>query len=91
MIQNLAFKIIVGVLVLFVCSLLGYLKYENGQLRENLAHSEKMQKELLWLCGANADTQKRVTDALILSKEPASIESFKGVVDILFDSKIIKK
>lgn len=91
MIQNLAFKIIVGVLVLFVCSLLGYLKYENGQLRADLAHSEKMQKELLWLCGANADTQKRVSEALILSKEPASIESFKGVVDILFDSKIIKK
>lgn len=91
MIQNLAVKIIVGVLVLFVCSLLGYLKYENSQLRENLAYSEKMQKELLWLCGANADTQKRVTDALILSKEPASIESFKSVVDILFDDKINKK
>lgn len=89
--SNLIFKIFLGVLTIFVCSLLGYLKYENGQLRADLAHSEKMQKELLWLCGANADTQKRVSEALILSKEPASIESFKGVVDILFDSKINKK
>lgn len=88
--QNLIIKIIIGAMVLGICSLLGYLKYENGQLRENLAHSEKMQRELLWLCGANADTQKRVSEALILSKEPASIESFKGVVDILFDSKINK-
>ena len=87
MIQNLAFKIIVGVLVLFVCVLLGYLKRENGQLRADLAHSEKMQRELLWLCGANKQTQDRVTSALLLSKEPATIESFKGVVDILFEGK----
>lgn len=87
MIQNLAIKIILGVLTIFVCSLLGYLKYENGQLRADLAHSEKTQAELLWLCGANKQTQDRVTSALLLSKEPASIESFKGVVDILFEGK----
>lgn len=88
---NLVFKIIVGMIVLFVCFLLGYLKYENSQLRVDLAHSEKTQAELLWLCGANKQTQDRVTSALMLSKEPASIESFKGVVDILFDDKINKK
>lgn len=91
MIQNLAIKIILGVLTIFVCSLLGYLKYENGQLRADLAHSEKTQAELLWLCGANKQTQDRVTSALLLSKEPATIESFKGVVDILFEGKINKK
>ena len=84
---NLAFKIVSGVIVLIVCFLLGYLKYENNQLRSDLAHSEKMQSELLWLCGANKQTQDKVTSALMLSKEPATIESFKGVVDILFEGK----
>lgn len=87
MMQNLAIKIIIGAIVLGVCFLLGYLKYENGQLRADLAQSEKNQNELLWLCGANKQTQDRVTSALLLSKEPASIESFKGVVDILFEGK----
>ena len=87
MIQNLAIKILLGVGIVFICFLLGYLKYENGQLRADLAHSEKMQNELLWLCGANKQTQDKVTSALMLSKEPATIESFKGVVDILFEGK----
>lgn len=91
MIQNLIIKIFVGIMVLGVCFLLGYLKYENGQLRADLEQSVKMQNELLNLCSANADTQKRVSEALLLSKEPATIESFKGVVDILFDSKLNKK
>ena len=87
MMQNLAIKIIVGFVVLGVCFLLGYLKYENEQLRADLVQSKKEQNELLWLCGANKQTQDRVTSALLLSKEPATIESFKGVVDILFGSK----
>lgn len=87
MIQNLLIKILIGIGVVFLCGLLGYLKYENRQLRADLAHSEKMQSELLWLCGANKQTQDKVTSALMLSKEPATIESFKGVVDILFEGK----
>lgn len=87
MIQNLLIKILIGVGVVFLCGLLGYLKYENRQLRSDLAHNEKMQAELLWLCGANKQTQDKVTSALMLSKEPATIESFKGVVDILFEGK----
>lgn len=87
MIQNLLIKILIGVGVVFLCALLGYLKYENRQLRADLAHNEKMQAELLWLCGANKQTQDKVTSALMLSKEPATIESFKGVVDILFEGK----
>lgn len=87
MIQNLTIKIIVGVIAVSVCILLGYLKRENGQLRADLAHSEKTQAELLWLCGANKQTQDRVTSALLLSREPATIESFKGVVDTLFEGK----
>lgn len=91
MIQNLAIKIFVGLAVVLICILLGYLKYENGQLRADLAQSQKIQSEILWLCGANKETQDKVTSALMLSKEPATIESFKGVVDILFDSNINKK
>lgn len=87
MIQNLLIKILIGVGVVFLCGLLGYLKYENRQLRSDLAHSGKMQAELLWLCGANKQTQDKVTSALMLSKEPATIDSFKGVVDILFEGK----
>lgn len=91
MIQNLLIKILIGVGVVFLCGVLGYLKYENGQLRVDLAHSEKMQSELLFLCNANKQTQDKVASALMLSKEPATIESFKGVVDILFENKINKK
>lgn len=87
MMQGIVIKIIIGAMVLGVCFLLGYLKYENGQLRSDLAHSEKMQNDLIWLCGANKETQDKVTSALMLSKEPATIESFKGVVDILFEGK----
>ena len=87
MIQNLLIKILIGVGVVFLCGLLGYLKYENRQLRADLAHSEKTQAELLWICVANKQTQVRVTRALMLRKEPATIESFKGVVDILFEGK----
>lgn len=85
--QNLAIKIFVGLAVVLICILLGYLKYENGQLRADLAQSQKIQSEILWLCGANKETQDKVTSALMLSKEPATIESFKGVVDILFEGK----
>lgn len=87
MIHNLAFKIIVGIFVILICVLLGYLKQENRQLREDLAHSEKTQNELLWLCSANKQTQSKVTSALLLSKEPATIDSFRGIVDILFEGE----
>lgn len=87
MIQSLLIKLAAGLMVLLVCFLLGYLKYENAQLKADLAHSEKTQTDLLWLCGANKQTQDKVLNALLLSKEPASIESFKGVLDILFEGQ----
>lgn len=90
MIQSLAIKILVGVGVVFICFLLGYLKYENGQLRADLAYSKKTQAELVLLCEANKQTQDKVASALLITKEPATIESFKSVVDILFENQNLK-
>lgn len=67
-----------------LCMAIGYLEYENSQLKSDIKKAQKTQEEILWLCRANKNTQKKVSNALMISNSPASLESFKSVLDELF-------
>lgn len=87
MIQNLIIRVLIIAVVIGAIATSGYLKYENTQLRGELEKCKQTQSDLIALCEKNLETENKITQALKFSKEPATIESFKSIVDILFEGK----
>lgn len=88
MIQNLAIKVFGSLAIFLAVFLLGYLVYENNQLKAKVEHAKKEHDNLLNLCNSQRELDQIISNSLFIhnTTEP-SVNSFQQIVNELFKER----
>lgn len=88
MIQNLAIKIFGSLAIFLAVFFLGYLVYENNQLKAKVEHAKEEHDNLLNLCNSQRELDQRISNSLFIhnTTEP-SVNSFQQIVNELYKEK----